>query len=137
MKISRRNFLLLGSGTLVLSGIGLTYSSKENFLQERLYKMLGDFDISDSDFKRFNEHFRSFISENRYDRYHTMIQLEKFTFNGNIDPLKINERIDKWDRRLVTQFITSTDYLERQGEKVRFIGAYLPCRNPFADYSFA
>lgn len=130
---------MLGGGALALSGAGFQHyhSTKENFLLGRLHKLMGDFEISENDFKQFNDHFKSFISVSRYERYHTMVMLEKLTLHGSVDPLKIEQRIDKWDRRLVTQFITSTDYIEKQGNQVSYIGANLPCRNPFADYSLA
>ncbi len=139
MNISRRKFLILGGGTLVLSGAGFSYvhSHKDNFLLSRLSEFIGDFEVTETEFKKFNDHFRAYISEARYERYHTMIMMEKLTFNGKIDPLKISQRIDKWDRRLVTQFILTTDYLDNSGKNISFKGITPACGNPFADFSFS
>ena len=128
----------MGGGAVALTGTGLNYyhSTKDNFLLTRLLEFIHDIELTETEFYKFNDYFKSFISEVRYERYHTLIMLEKLTLNGKVDPLNISSRIDKWDRRLVTQFITTTDYLNNRGKNVHYIGPPAACDNPFSDFSY-
>ncbi len=132
--MKRRTLLIASAATLGVAAVGSAawaYEDSHVFVPQLLQQLVGDFRMDAEDQRKFvdamTEHYGS-------RKLKALMALYKIRALGSD---YTNPKVDQFERRLVTDFMVSTDYLrQRQAEnpKVSFLGYRLPCSNPYARF---
>jgi hypothetical protein len=139
MQISRRTFLASAAIGLTFAGGGAIASIGDHQLvRATLQRMLGELHISDAELKLFTDAFKA----NWQGLKGYQGQLAKLMeFSGlasiqNYGPAMLSDTIERYERRLLTDFLLWTDYLDTgaKGNQTAFLGS-AGCQNPFANFS--
>lgn len=134
-----RRQLLLGSGAALAVGLFSVQSARaEELTRAALTNLLGRFEMPPVDFQRFTL---------AVARAHGLPSAWKFGFLtyaeklGIIDdlmrvtPTALFDGYARWRRTVMTDFMLSTEYLQRRDEPLKFESLVIECRSPFADFS--
>lgn len=136
--MNRRTLLIYSAATASLAAVGTTalvYEDRHTFIPALLHALIGNFRMDPQQQRQFVEA----VTE-RYGirKFTALIGLYKIRSDTGLGTAYTNAKVDKFERMLLTDFMTSTDYLGKQHEEnpnVSFIGYRLPCRNPFAQFT--
>ncbi|MDO6618786.1 twin-arginine translocation signal domain-containing protein [Pseudomonadota bacterium] len=134
--LSRRSFLKVAAVGAGLGGAvfyGVHTLNTQNFIVSSLDRLLGKLNISDEDLQLFCDHFTAEYGEMKLRAIIILDQSSMFD-------LVVKKRaiwIDKYERKLVTDFMMSTNYFQVSNpatEALQYYGANRPCYNPFARF---
>ncbi len=133
--ISRRNFIF---ASFSLAGVSIGYGlyREKDFLRDLLEDILGPFEMSDVDFAAFKSDFMNNPANiNRPKKYYGAYLI--WSVDGLISPPSesINQKYEEYKRQLITEFITSTMWVQSKNKKLKYYRFKVPCSNPFADLS--
>lgn len=134
----KRRTLLIGSATaLGLAAVGsaaLLHDDRYSFVAGLLRQFIGDFRMAP-------QHERQFVDAlvERYgaQKFAALIGLYRLRSASGLGTAHSDARLDRFERMLVADFMTATDYFGKRHEanpRVAFVGYRLPCRNPFARF---
>ena len=146
VRITRRGFLLGGAGAAVLSGAGLfqvvTASRHHSHVERALRRLFGPIAMDAADLTRFSDDFTALIAAKD-------MSLKKVRAVGAVEavslvplakqygPGPVARGAEKFDRELVTAFLTSTTYLQVANAAVNpvfYTGITEVCASPFARF---
>lgn len=135
--MKRRTLLIASAATLSVAAVGSAawaYEDSHVFVPQLLQQLVGDFRMDAEDQRKFvdamTEHYGA-------RKLKALMALYKIRAQTGLGSDYTNPKVDQFERRLVTDFMVSTDYLrQRQAEnpKVSFLGYRLPCSNPYARF---
>lgn len=138
--MKRRTLLISSVATLGLVAVGSgawVFEDRQVFIPELLHRLVGNFQMGEEDQRKFvdamADHFGS-------EKLIALMGLYKIRDKTGVGTPQTDVRVDKFERRLLTDFMVSTDFLRKQGEanpKVSFLGYRLPCSNPYARFDGA
>lgn len=135
--MKRRTLLLSSAATLGLVAVGSAawvYEDRQVFIPELLHQMVGDFQMTDDDQRKFVDALAGHYGS---EKLLALMGLYKIRQQTGVGSAYTDLRVDNFERRLLTDFMVSTDYLRRQHETnptVSFLGYRLPCSNPYARF---
>lgn len=133
--ITRRSFIL-ATLSLASAPVGYGLYREKDFLRGLLEDMLGPFEISEVDFTAFKNDFLNHPGNvNRPKKYYGAYLV--WSLDGIITPpsQNINHKYEEFKRHLITEFITSTMWVQSKDKKLKYYSNKVPCSNPFADLS--
>ena len=141
--ISRRAFIKIALGTIGLGGLthyGYTIFDFEAFVTSTLQRILGKVNITDTQMSNF---CTDFANSYGHKKLYAIIVLEQTSAFDRIAeklyPVPARWVVEKFERKLLTQFIISTSYL-RVGnpatDAIKYHRLNMPCNNPFAKFEF-
>lgn len=135
--MDRRKFLGYTSAMFGLVALGVSiylYEDSHSFVSHVLRELIGDFTMEPQQERRFvNAFAESFGPE----KLAAMIGLYRIQSDAGLGMAFTRSRIDHFERALVTEFLTTTDYLRKRHElkpSVIYLGHKL-CSNPFARFA--
>jgi hypothetical protein len=148
-KISRRAFLLGGPGIAVAAGTGLLAFEPvvrpHSHVERALRRLFGPVNMARADLARFSADFDALLAAKDFS-------LKKVRAVGAVEamdlvplakrraPEMVARGVEKFDRELVTAFLTSTTYLEVLAAggagRVVYNGLQEACASPFATFDF-
>lgn len=135
--MKRRTLLLSSAATLGLAAVGSAawvYEDHQVFIPELLHQLVGDFQMSPEDQRKFVDAMAGHYGSQKLT---ALMGLYKIRQQTGVGSAYTDLRVDNFERRLLTDFMVSTDYLRHQHEanpKVAFLGYRLPCSNPYARF---
>lgn len=135
--MNRRKFLGYSAATFGLAALGASaflHEDSDSFIPRLLHELIGDFAMTPQQEEQF---VKSFAESFGTKKLAVMIALYRVDESTGLGTEFTRGRIDRFERALVTEFLTSTDYLRKQHEKnpdVLYVGHKL-CSNPFAQFS--
>lgn len=136
--MNRRQFLAFsaaGLGVAALGSAALVYEDREDFVIRLVRQYIGDFQMDPEQQQRFVSDVTA-----RYGDVSTaaLIGFHRIRDYTGLGIGYTDQRVDWFERRVVSEFITSTDYLRKQNEAnptVSYFGVDTPCINPYAQFS--
>ena len=141
--LSRRGFIKIALGTIGLGGLaryGMTTFDVYDFLNSTLERLLGKYNIADAQMRNF---CNDFANSYGHKKLYKIILLEKSSTLDRIAEMlilpRVRRAVDKFERKLLTEFIVSTSYLQvgnPANDVIEYYGMDIPCNNPFAKFEF-
>ncbi|UAW99183.1 twin-arginine translocation signal domain-containing protein [Halopseudomonas nanhaiensis] len=136
--MNRRQFLTLSAAGVTVAALGSAawlYEDEQDYVLGLVRQYIGDFRMEQAQRKRFVDDVTA-----RYGDLKTamLVGLHKVRDHTGAGIDYTDERVEWFERRIVTEFITSTDYVRKQGENnptLTYLGIHTPCTNPFARFS--
>lgn len=134
--MKRRTLLIASAATLGVAAVGSAvwvYEDKYVFVPQLLQRLVGDFRMNAQDQHKFVDA----LAEHYGNKLDALMALYKIRSETGLGSAYTNQRVDQFERRLLTDFMVSTDYLRQQpsdNPKVSFLGYRLPCSNPYARF---
>jgi hypothetical protein len=135
--MKRRTLLLSSAATLGLVAVGSAawvYEDRQVFIPELLRQLVGDFQMAADDQRKFVDALAGHYGS---EKLTALMGLYKIRQQAGVGSAYTDLRVDYFERRLLTDFMVSTDYQRRQHEPnptVSFVGYRLPCSNPSARF---
>lgn len=139
--ISRRG-LMLGSGAVaaVVATGGIAAISADDACRAVLTRLIGPFQMDRAQFDSFVTDFRNehgFL-EGILGRALAIGQVTGIAplAVGSL-PLTVEERLERFERILLTSFLFNTNYLQLENpraERIEYVGKISACGNPFARF---
>lgn len=135
--MKRRTLLLSSAATLGLAAVASAswvYEDRQVFIPELLHRLVGDFEMAGADQRKFVDALAGHYGS---EKLTALMGLYKIRQQTGVGSAYTDVKVDSFERRLLTDFMVSTDYLRRQHEprpKVSFVGYRLPCSNPYARF---
>ena len=134
--MNRRTFLILSGTTLGAAAVGgsmAIFEHPHNYIPALLQEYLGKFTMDKADERQFVDAFREFYGN---DKIMGFVGLHRIREATSLGTSYTHSRVELFQRRLVSDFITSTDFFQKYQLEavphVTFRGFKLPCSNPFA-----
>lgn len=134
----RRQFLALsavGLGVAALGSAALVYEDDDDFVMRLVGEYVGPFQMNREQKRQFVEDVTAKYGDLKTAALIGLHRVRDHTGAG-ID--YTDDRVDWFERRIVTEFITSTDYVRQQGQAnptLTYFGMDTPCTNPYARFS--
>lgn len=140
---SRRKFMKLTLGIIGLGGLahyGFTTFNFENFIRSTLTRLLGDYNIAETQMRRFCHDFVNSYGDKKLNTiiFRTHISFLE-TIAERLFRVQAHWAVDMFERKLVTEFILSTNYLTVDNpatDLIDYHGMNIPCNNPFAQLEY-
>lgn len=136
---SRRLFMKLGLGAIGLGGFtyyGIKIFNFEYFIKSTLRKMLGNYNIPDTQMTKFCHDFVNIFGEKKMNRIIMRKQISILEpIAERLFGVKAYWAVEMFERKLLTEFILSTNYLKVGNpaeDLIEYHGLNIPCNNPFA-----
>lgn len=135
--MKRRTLLLSSAATLGLAAVASAawvYEDRQVFIPDLLHRLVGDFQMDAEDQCKFVDALAGHYGA---EKLTALMGLYKIREETGVGSPYTDLRVDNFERRLLTDFMVSTDYLSRQHEPnptVSFLGYRLPCSNPYARF---
>ena len=135
--MKRRTLLISSAATLGLVAVGSgawVYEDRQVFIPQLLHRLVGDFQMAAEDERKFVDALAGHYGS---EKLTALMGLYKIRQDTGVGSAYTDLRVDNFERRLLTDFMVSTDYLRRQHEAnpvVTFLGYRLPCSNPYAKF---
>ncbi len=140
-RVTRRTFLTGtagAAGIAAFGAIGLVGYSDSDIVRSTLRRLIGGFRMNDADLEAFTRDFRSdFLAFDGMKAH--LIRLSEFSgitpIAAKTAPGPIADRIENFERALLTNFVMTTDFLETHGGnggRLTYRGQSHACNNPFA-----
>ncbi len=135
--MKRRTLLISSAATLGLVAVSAgawIYEDRQVFIPHLLHRLVGDFQMDDEQQRMFVDAMHEHYGQKKLTALMGLYRIREDTGMGSAytDP-----KVDEFERRLLTDFMMSTDFLRQQGQanpRVSFIGYRLPCSNPYARF---
>lgn len=135
--MNRRKFLVLSAATVSVAALGsaaIVFEDSHSFIPALLHEYIGDYQMTEEQEKNFVD---AFADEYGEEKLAAVIGLYRIRSGTGLGTGYTNAKVDEFERKLVTDFLVTTDYLKKQGEanpQVNFIGFRIPCNNPYATF---
>lgn len=135
--MKRRHFIvgtLALGGLAALGGAAYAYRSPDDFIPGVLHALVGDYEMDPEQERRFVE---SFIEAYGETKLIALTGLYRLRAASGLGTAFVDQEIERFERQLVTDFMTTTDYLRQPREgnpPVIYLGRF-PCRNPYARFT--
>ena len=134
--MKRRTFLIASTATLGLVAVGAAawvYEDRQVFIPQLLQQMVGNFRMDAEDERQFVDALAAHYGE---EKLLVLMGLYKIRQQTGVGTPYTDPRVDTFERRLLTDFMVSTDFLRysEANPKVAFLGYRLPCSNPDARF---
>ncbi|SDR84941.1 Tat (twin-arginine translocation) pathway signal sequence [Halopseudomonas xinjiangensis] len=136
--MNRRQFLALSAAGVTVAALGsaaLVYEDKDDFVMRLVREYVGDFRMEPEQQRRFVDDVTARYGDLNSAALIGFYRIRDYTGAG-IE--YTDQRVDWFERRIVTEFITSTDYVRKQAEAnpaLTYFGIDTPCTNPYARFS--
>lgn len=136
--MNRRTFLILsgttlGAVTAAMGGSIAMFQYPHTYIPALLQEYLGKFTMDVEDERQFVDAFSEFYGN---DKIIGFVGLHRIREATSLGTPYTHSRVELFQRRLISDFITSTDFFQRYQLEtvphVTFRGFKLPCSNPFA-----
>lgn len=134
----RRTFLALSAATLGVAALGsaaFVFEDSHAFIPALLHEYIGDYQMDEKQEKSFVDAFAEHYGA---EKLIAVIGLYRIRSGTGLGTGRTNAKVDEFERKLVTDFLVTTDYLKKQGEpnpEVNFIGFKVACNNPYAQFT--
>lgn len=135
--MKRRTLLISSAASLGLVAVGAgawVYEDRQVFIPHLLQRLVGNFQMDDEDQRKFVDAMAGHYGS---EKLTALMGLYKIRQQTGVGTPYTDLRVDNFERRLLTDFMVSTDFLRQQNKpnpKVSFIGYRLPCSNPYARF---
>ncbi|ANF26643.1 hypothetical protein [Stutzerimonas stutzeri] len=135
--MKRRTLLISSAATLGLVAIGSgtwVYEDRQVFIPQLLQRLVGNFQMDPDDQRKFVDAMADHYGS---EKLIALMGLYKIRQETGVGTAYTDLRVDNFERRLLTDFMVSTDFLRQQNKtnpKVSFLGYRLPCSNPYARF---
>lgn len=135
--MKRRTLLLSSAATLGLAAVGSAawvYEDRQVFISELLHQLVGGFQMTAADQRKFVDAMAGHYGSKKLT---ALMGLYKIRQQTGVGSAYTNLKVDSFERRLLTDFLVSTDFLRQQDQSnpnVSFLGYRLPCSNPYAKF---
>ncbi|WP_213909743.1 hypothetical protein [Stutzerimonas nitrititolerans] len=135
--MKRRTLLIASAATLGAAAVGSAawaYEDSHVFVPQLLQQLVGGFRMEAEDQRKFVDAMTEHYGTHKLKALMALYKIRSQTGMGSD---YTNARVDQFERRLLTDFMVSTDYLRQpraDNPKVSFIGYRLPCSNPYARF---
>ena len=139
--MNRRQFLgftAATAGVITLAAAGsaaMIFEDSYTYIPALLRELIGDYSMAAEQEQAFIDALARDYGE---QKLMAVIGLHRIRNTTGLGIAYTNDKLDQFERRLVTDFLISTDYL-RQPKTARpqlsFIGYRIPCNNPFARFT--
>lgn len=142
--ISRRTALLGGAGVLgasFLGGLALLRFDENAAIRTALERLVGDFRMEKGEFATFAADFRAMYQRLEGPRA-WLVRGAEWSGLGpvaaRLSPSRVGEELERFERALLTNFVVTTDLLQRADpeQRVHYLGQDVACHNPFARFDF-
>lgn len=138
----RQSIAALAGGGLAVgtAGAGLLASDEAGLVQSILHRAVGRFDMPEAQFSAFVSDLgsgREWADSGRFALFRAISATgPDAVLPGG--PEKLRDRFETYERTVVTNFLTRTDYakIDPRKEKVSFIGDAGGCSSPYARFDF-
>lgn len=134
--MKRRNFLILSATTVSAAAVGGTLSVLDDpyeYIGALLREFVGDFTMDAEQQRQFVEAFSNHYGN---DKVMVFVGLHRIRRSTSLGTAYTHTKMDLYERRLISDFMTSTDFFGQYQEgatpHVNFTGFKQPCSNPFA-----
>lgn len=135
--MKRRTLLVSSAAALGLVAVGSgawVYEDRQVFIPQLLQRLVGNFQMGPEDQRKFVDAMANHYGS---EKLTALMGLYKIRQETGVGTPYTDLRVDNFERRLLTDFMVSTDYLRQQNKtnpKVSFLGYRLPCSNPYARF---
>ena len=135
--MKRRTLLVSSAAALGLVAVGSgawVYEDRQVFIPQLLQRLVGTFQMDPEDQRKFVDAMANHYGS---EKLTALMGLYKICQETGVGTAYTDLRVDNFERRLLTDFMVSTDYLRQQNKtnpKVNFLGYRLPCSNPYARF---
>jgi hypothetical protein len=145
-ELTRRAVLVAAAslaGITAIGAVGLFSFSEGRFVRATLHRLLGDFQMSESDIVEFTADFKA---QKRFTAFFggvTAYLLRIGELSGitpitmKVAPTRIVTILERFERSLLTNFLLTTNYLhveEPTIDPISYFGQQQACNNPFARF---
>lgn len=134
--MNRRNFLILSATAVSAAAVGGTVAVLDNphsYIPALLREYIGDYTMDEEDERQFVDAFEEYYGTEKVLGFVGLHRIRDATSLGTD---YTDSKVDLYERRLVSDFMTSTDFFRKYQQEpvphVSFTGFKLPCSNPFA-----
>lgn len=134
--MNRRNFLILSATTVSAAAVGGGLSLMDDpysYIPSLLHQYVGDYTMDEEQERQFIDAFSEHYG---LDKVIGFVSLHRIRDASSLGTDYTNTKVDLYERRLVSDFMTSTDFFRKYQEErvphVSFTGFKLPCSNPFS-----
>lgn len=134
--MNRRNFLILSATAVSATAVGgmlVVFDNPHSYIPELLHRYIGEYRMDEEDERQFVDAFEDFYGSEKILGFVSLHHLREATSLGTD---YTDERLDLYERRLVGDFMTSTDFFHKYQQQpvphVSYTGFKRPCGNPFA-----
>ncbi|MEL7557962.1 hypothetical protein [Stutzerimonas chloritidismutans] len=135
--MKRRTLLVSSAAALGLVAVGSgawVYEDRQVFIPQLLQRLVGTFQMDSEDQRKFVDAMANHYGSQKLT---ALMGLYKIRQETGVGTPYTDLRVDHFERRLLTDFMVSTDYLRQQNKTnpmVSFLGYRLPCSNPYARF---
>lgn len=140
-RLTRRRSLaaILGGSVVSFAGLGFLGSNEKGLVQSILQRVVGSYEMEDAQFDAFMSDLETpqgKAARVKFALFRAFSATEPDTLL-RFAPAGVGNKYEAYERRVVTSFLTRTDFLT-VGAKVpvSFVGEP-GCRNPFAKFDMA
>ncbi|WP_150303493.1 hypothetical protein [Pseudomonas saliphila] len=136
--MNRRKFLALSAATVSVAALGsaaIVFEDSHSFIPALLHEYIGDYQMDEEQENNFVDAFAEHYGA---DKLMAVIGLYRIRSGTGLGTRYTNAKVDEFERKLVTDFLVTTDYLAKQDQpnpRVNFIGFKIACNNPFAQFT--
>lgn len=138
----RQSIAALAGGGLAIGtvGVGLLASDETGLVRSILQRSVGRFNMPEAQFSAFVSDLGSgdgWADSGRFTLFRTISSTDPDMMLSH-GPAKVRDRFHSYERAVVTNFLTRTDYLkiDPRKENVSFVGDTGACNSPFARFDF-
>lgn len=135
--MNRRTFLALSAAGVSVAALGsaaVVFEDSHSFIPALLREYIGDYQMDEEQERAFVE---AFSEDYGAEKLIAVIGLYRIRSGTGLGTGYTNGKVDEFERKLVTDFLVTTDYLRKQNEpdaQVTFVGFRMPCTNPYATF---
>ncbi|MCQ4319276.1 hypothetical protein [Stutzerimonas stutzeri] len=135
--MKRRTLLISSAAALGLVAVGSgawVFEDRQVFVPQLLQRLVGNFQMDPDDQRKFVDAMADHYGS---EKLTALMGLYKIRQQTGVGTAYTELRLDNFERRLLTDFMVSTDFLRQQNKtnpKVSFLGYRLPCSNPYARF---
>ena len=135
--MNRRNFLALSVATVSVAALGsaaVVFEDSHSFIPALLHEYIGDYQMDEEQERAFID---AFAEDYGAEKLIAVIGLYRIRSGTGLGTGYTNGKVDEVERKLVTDFLVTTDYLQKKNEpgaSVNFVGFRIPCNNPYATF---
>lgn len=136
--MNRRKFLALSAATVSVAALGsaaIIFEDSHAFIPALLHEYVGNYQMDEEQEKKFVD---GFAEQYGAEKLAAVIGLYRIRSATGLGVRYTNAKVDEFERRLVTDFLVTTDYLAKQDQpnpRVNFIGFKIACNNPYAQFT--
>ncbi len=136
--MNRRTFLAGTAATISLAALGsaaIVFEDSYSFIPDMLHTLVGDYRMDAAQEEQFIADLAETYGAEKLTAFAGLYRLRAGTGLGTE---YTDEKVDDYERRILTDFLTSTDYLSKQDQavpEISYRGLRQPCSNPYAKFT--